>query len=129
MMTALALSFEKAKYLAYRWYPRCISGTLLLLLLLLLLPSISNFQHHFSSTHHGSFSYDELLVNGSTSSTSSSSQKEILSRATDWPKENTTEEVKNREIQKRAFFLVVVVNLSCSLRFFCVFVFVMRRRR
>jgi hypothetical protein len=70
-----------------------------------------------------------LLVNGSTSSTSSSSQKEILSRATDWPKENTTEEVKNREIQKRAFFLVVVVNLSCSLRFFCVFVFVMRRRR
>jgi len=126
MMTALALSFEKAKCLAYRWYPRCISGTLLLLLLLLLLPSISNFQHHFSSTHHGSFSYDELLVNGSTSS---SSQKEILSRATDWPKENTTEEVKNREIQKRAFFLVVVVNLSCSLRFFCVFVFVMRRRR
>jgi len=97
-----------------------------LLLLLLLLPSISNFQHHFSSTHHGSFSYDELLVNGSTSS-SSSSQREILSRATDWPKENTTEEVKNREIQKRAFFLVVVVNLSCS-RFFCVFVFVMRRR-
>jgi len=96
-----------------------------LLLLLLLLPSISNFQHHFSSTHHGSFSYDELLVNGSTSS--SSSQREILSRATDWPKENTTEEVKNREIQKRAFFLVVVVNLSCS-RFFCVFVFVMRRR-
>jgi len=93
------------------------------LLLLLLLPSISNFQHHFSSTHHGSFLY-ELLVNGSTSS---SSQKEILSRATDWPKENTTEEVKNREIQKRAFFLVVVVNLSCS-RFFCVFVFVMRRR-
>jgi len=122
MMTALALSFKKAKCLAYRWYPRCISGTLLLLLLLLLLPSISNFQHHFSSTHHGSFSYDELLVNGSTSS--SSSQKEILSRATDWPKENTTEEVKNREIQKRAFFLVVVVNLSCSLRFFCVFVFV-----
>jgi len=125
MMTALALSFKKAKCLAYRWYPRCISGTLLLLLLLLLLPSISNFQHHFSSTHHGSFSYDELLVNGSTSS--SSSQREILSRATDWPKENTTEEVKNREIQKRAFFLVVVVNLSCS-RFFCVFVFVMRRR-